>query len=284
MIYVDNPVGVGYSYTRDDAGLSTSMDDVSRNLYSVLTQFFKMFPEFSENEFYIGGQMMPVFPDFLFNMGFISDYRRRELRETYTKLIRDGLSGKNLLSPSEYLHRFFSKPSYSANHVLGSEATVTSKLHLVDIWMNEASTRAALHVAWARYPKVYAHSYVVRNSLKHEFLQDTVRENAFLMDNYKVLHYSGNLDVIVNVPMTEAFLSSVPWSGQAAYNRSDLTPWWIGKVVGYFTQIANFTRVIVRNSGHMLPYDTPEWALKMMERFVFDIPFETNAHYMDYYS
>ncbi|KAL8595213.1 hypothetical protein ACOMHN_043366 [Nucella lapillus] len=33
MLYVDNPVGVGYSFLKDDAGLSKTMKDVSENLY-----------------------------------------------------------------------------------------------------------------------------------------------------------------------------------------------------------------------------------------------------------
>lgn len=59
-----------------------------------------------------------------------------------------------------------------------------------------------------------------------------------------MLHYSGNLDVIVNVPMTEAFLASVPWSGQDAYRSSYSTPWRVGPdLAGWVTQIHNFTRV-----------------------------------------
>ena len=36
-------------------------------------------------------------------------------------------------------------------------------------------------------------------------------------------------------------------------------------------------QVIVRNSGHMVPYDQPERALDMMKRFIFDEPFGPNA-------
>lgn len=60
----------------------------------------------------------------------------------------------------------------------------------------------------------------------------------------QVLHYSGNLDIVVNVPMTEAFLLSVPWTGQAQYQDSSRSKWRVkGRLAGYFTKINNFTRV-----------------------------------------
>lgn len=41
-------------------------------------------------------------------------------------------------------------------------------------------------------------------------------------------------------------------------------------------------QVIVRNSGHMVPSDKPEWALKMMELFVFDKPFTEYTYVYPY--
>ena len=44
---------------------------------------------------------------------------------------------------------------------------------------------------------------------------DTVKPRvAQILDaNYKVLMASGMLDIIVALPLTEAFLETVPWSG-----------------------------------------------------------------------
>ena len=38
--------------------------------------------------------MMPEFPDFLFNAGFISDSYRIELRHLYERLVNEFLQGK----------------------------------------------------------------------------------------------------------------------------------------------------------------------------------------------
>ena len=60
----------------------------------------------------------------------------------------------------------------------------------------------------------------------------------------QVLHYSGNLDVIVSVAMTEAFLDHVHWSGRDQYCQSSRQKWFVdGKLVGWFITVGNFTRV-----------------------------------------
>nr|KAG5710873.1 hypothetical protein BaRGS_027024 [Batillaria attramentaria] len=80
--------------------------------------------------------------------------------------------------------------------------------------------------------------------LGDEFMKGVKQEMSFLMDRYKVLYYTGNMDIVVNVRMGEAFLLSTPWSGQAAYNNSDRSPWTVsGELAGWVTRVDNFTRV-----------------------------------------
>lgn len=55
LLYIDNPVGTGYSFTAYDAGYSKNQNDVGANLYNVLQQFMSVFPELRENPLYITG-------------------------------------------------------------------------------------------------------------------------------------------------------------------------------------------------------------------------------------
>ncbi len=41
MLYIDNPVGTGFSFTDSVAGFVQNENDVARDLYSALTQFFQ---------------------------------------------------------------------------------------------------------------------------------------------------------------------------------------------------------------------------------------------------
>ncbi|VVC29665.1 Serine carboxypeptidase, serine active site,Serine carboxypeptidases, histidine active [Cinara cedri] len=56
MLYVDNPVNTGYSFSDDDAGYSKNQTEIGRNMYEALLQFFTMFPEYQKNDFYVTGE------------------------------------------------------------------------------------------------------------------------------------------------------------------------------------------------------------------------------------
>jgi vitellogenic carboxypeptidase-like protein len=56
MLYVDNPVGVGYSFTGDEAGYTTNQTAIAENLYAALVQFFELYPEYRDNDFYVTGE------------------------------------------------------------------------------------------------------------------------------------------------------------------------------------------------------------------------------------
>lgn len=89
---------------------------------------------------------------------------------------------------------------------------------------------------------------------------------------YKVLVYSGQLDVIIGAALTESFLPMVEWHGQSAYNSANRSVWRIHptdtEVAGFARTVGNFSQVVVRAAGHIVPGDQPERALDMIERFV----------------
>ena len=53
MIYIDNPVGAGYSFSDK---LPTTNDDVTDNLYEFLQQWYTLFPEYQGNPWYPFGE------------------------------------------------------------------------------------------------------------------------------------------------------------------------------------------------------------------------------------
>lgn len=52
VIYVDNPVGTGFSFTKQD-GYAQNQTIIAKELYIALKQFYKMFPMVATNDFYI---------------------------------------------------------------------------------------------------------------------------------------------------------------------------------------------------------------------------------------
>ncbi|XP_023944818.2 venom serine carboxypeptidase-like [Bicyclus anynana] len=56
LIFIDNPVGTGFSFTKHDKGYCTDEQCVADGLYMCLQQFFTMFPSLRNNDFYITGE------------------------------------------------------------------------------------------------------------------------------------------------------------------------------------------------------------------------------------
>lgn len=56
LIYIDNPVGTGFSFTESDEGYATDEVNVGDNLLSALHQFFLLFPNLQSHSFYISGE------------------------------------------------------------------------------------------------------------------------------------------------------------------------------------------------------------------------------------
>lgn len=57
MLFIDNPVGTGFSFTNDEEnGYTTNATQVGRHLYIGLTQFLRMFPMLQKAPFFISGE------------------------------------------------------------------------------------------------------------------------------------------------------------------------------------------------------------------------------------
>ncbi|ORX94452.1 hypothetical protein K493DRAFT_315500 [Basidiobolus meristosporus CBS 931.73] len=55
MLFLDQPIGTGYSYG-DDAGYAKNMEQVTNGFVVFLSRFFEVFPELQINEIYLAGE------------------------------------------------------------------------------------------------------------------------------------------------------------------------------------------------------------------------------------
>ncbi|RZF45122.1 hypothetical protein LSTR_LSTR011966 [Laodelphax striatellus] len=56
MIFIDNPVGSGYSFTDSKEGYVKNQTIIGKQLLSAISQFFQLFPSLRKNEFFITGE------------------------------------------------------------------------------------------------------------------------------------------------------------------------------------------------------------------------------------
>ncbi|XP_064467760.1 probable serine carboxypeptidase CPVL [Ornithodoros turicata] len=323
MLYVDNPVGAGFSFTEDDAGYARNQTDVANDLYEALQQFFTLFPEYKKNDFYASGESyagkyvpaiaykihtegikesginlrgiaigdgmcdpetMFDYADFLYQVGLVdrnqASFIRRE-SERARDLIRQKrfmeafyifdklLNGDETNSSSyfqnvtglNFYYNFLlaqSPPEFDFYHTFVQAPRIRKSIHVGDLPFNDGS-------------KCEAH-------LLDDMMRSVKPWVGTLMDHYKVLIYNGQLDIIIAYPLTENFVSTISWHGAHEYAHAPRKIWRLpskeNDVAGYVKRVGKFFQVLVRNSGHILPYDQPESAFDLITRFVRDLPFD----------
>ena len=129
-----------------------------------------------------------------------------------------------------------------------------------------------IHVGNLNYDGV---STTVYANLKKD-IPKTVKPwiETLLEVGYEVMIYNGQVDVIIPYPQTEEFLFNLNWKGRKAYHEAERKIWRVnGEVAGYAREVNNFKQIMVRNSGHILPFDQPEWGYDMIQRFIEKRPF-----------
>ncbi|XP_036438855.1 probable serine carboxypeptidase CPVL [Colossoma macropomum] len=319
VLYIDNPVGTGWSFTDDDKGFATNQDDVGRDLYNALIQFFQLFSEYQSNEFYATGEsyagkyvpaigyyihknnpsakvkinfkgvaigdglcdpelMMGGYADFLYQTGMVD-----ELQRQYVKMQTD--AGIKLIQQQRWIEAFevfdsllngdlvpypsfFQNATGCTNYFNYMQCQEPVDQEYFSKFVTLPIVRSSIHVGNLTFND--------GSEVEKHLLQDVMKSIkpwlGVLMDNYRVLIYSGQLDVIVAAPLTERFLPTVNWTGADAYKTAERFHWKVRpsdkEIAGYVRQVEEFYQVIVRGGGHILPYDQPERSFDMIDRFL----------------
>ncbi len=56
VLYIDQPVGTGFSFTKNEQGFATNQDMVANDLYEAMTQFYTLFPDLLKQDLYVTGE------------------------------------------------------------------------------------------------------------------------------------------------------------------------------------------------------------------------------------
>lgn len=322
LLYIDNPVGTGFSFTRNDAGYARNETDVGRDLYAAIVQFFMLFPELKSNDFYVSGESyagkyvpaltytihkknptaelkinlkgmaigdglcdpvtMTDYGDFLYNIGLIDEINLQYFKqqsELAITLINQQQWHKafevfdNLLNGDKTGHpSYFTNVTgltYYYNYVANGEP---KDMGYWPKFINKPAVRKSIHVG----NLTFNDGSVVENYLEEDVMKSVKPWIEELLDNYKVLIYNGQLDVIIAYTLTENFLNSLNWKYAAQYQQSPRYIWKVDhQVAGYVREVPGFVQVMIRNAGHMVPYDQPKWAFDMISRFTAEKSFPT---------
>lgn len=323
MLYVDNPVGTGFSFTESEKGYATNQDDVSRDMVEMLQQFFTLFSEYSSNDFYLSGESyagkyvpsigallhesrdqlrVPInfkgiavgngitdpittlqYGRFLYDIGLLDGREADRMQEQcgrVASMIRDeDYVSASLLATELILGIVAGEPTLFGNYT-GYEygynylRTKKPESHTrYETFLKTPAARKALHTGQVAYDPTSAK---VTLHFAQDLMKSVKNKLALLADNYKVLMYSGHLDTIVPTVATETLMNTLQWSGSKEWANAEKKIWRSPdgeRVQGYAKNVKSCTLVIVRDGGHILPFDQPEAAYDMITRYINNEPF-----------
>ncbi|KPM02169.1 serine carboxypeptidase CPVL-like protein [Sarcoptes scabiei] len=325
VIYIDNPVGTGFSFTKDERGYATNEVEVADNLYEFMRQFLLLFPEYRNKKLFLtgesyAGKYVPAFGykihtmghqarkdgmnlqglaigdgfsdprnmidygPFLYQTGLIDEeqlsYFQAQTKEAQ-KLIDDNQFAEAAAIFDQLLDGDFTNESYFYNatglrfyyNILRDHQPDDFNFYIS--FLAEPKVRDAIHVGDLPYGNT---SDIVEEKLVNDIMASVKPWIEELLDaRYRFLFYSGQLDIIVAAPLTENFLKQLNWHGSKMYLKAPRSIYRFKPrstyVCGYAREVDNMIQLIIRNAGHILPYDQPKVAYDMIKRFVKNEPY-----------
>lgn len=309
IIFIDNPVGTGFSFTNSTQGYARDQVQVGAELYSAIIQFLQLFPEFQKVPFFITGesyagkyvpslartihQNNPTaelkvnlqgiavgngFTDpitildyslFVYQLGLVdtNTYNNMKVIEEAGKAaIRDGRLTDAFWSWNNVLDLFMRQSDFDNLYNLLYEVEPQVGGDFFN-FVERPEVRLALHVG----DQIFSGGGTVYQLMIPDFMNSLRPWLEELIENYRVLYYSGQLDIIVAYPLSVSMYNTLEFEAAGQYRNAARVPWYVGeRLAGYMKSGGNFTEVLVRNAGHMVPADQPVWAFDLITRFTSD--------------
>ncbi|KAJ3312966.1 Cell death protease, partial [Blyttiomyces sp. JEL0837] len=331
LVYVENPVGTGYSFTT--GRYAVNEDEIAENFYTFLDGFFTVFPESKSYDLYIMGESyagtyIPFMAQKLMQAGNWSDGTKINLKgiglgNAYIDPVRQQTFG-----PGAPLYRdFYIQEGFFGDNqtAIGkwidlantcTNATITTYMSFpfecdlmgwADRWkrqatgipcvnyynvdqvctetdtmekgitayLNRPDVRTALHVnatlvngspcVWNECSDAVDKQLHDRNFLAYKVIP------RLLDAGLPILMYNGDKDAVCHYVGEEEIINDMTWNNKTGFiEQFPSIPNWIvgGQSAGYFQYRDGLTYVRVLGAGHMVPMDTPQSGVALLNMVV----------------
>ncbi|XP_061722966.1 venom serine carboxypeptidase-like [Cydia pomonella] len=275
LIYIDNPVGAGFSFTNDTHGYCTDETQVGEQLYSTLTQFFQLFPELQQNAFFITGESYAgkYVPALAYTI-------MKKDSTAKTKVNLKGLMiGGAWINPNSQKH-------YTVHHLCEDTHNIQKFMKGNVMWtlhslkkqkwgdinedkyvsvITKNAVRKAIHVGDLSYSSFNS---TVSSKLSIDLCQSMAPWLSEILDHYPVTLYGGELDPIVQYDGIVDFLRNhFNFSGASEYKSAKQYEWRVdGEPAGCVRRARLLTEIYVLEATHYVPEDQPKRAWDMISR------------------
>ncbi|VAI19961.1 unnamed protein product [Triticum turgidum subsp. durum] len=273
VIFLDAPVGTGFSYAREEEGLDVSLTGTGTHLRVFLQRWIADHPEFASNPLYIGGDS--------YSGDFVTTPRNAQCANALMAItmatfavnpvhILEPMCGLALRPPTPVSSILSTGTRRRSARLLVQEADRLALpvecrdngYRLSYAWADDAEVRATLGIregsvgAWSRC--------VTLTHFRHDVASTVPYHTNLTRRGYRALVYNGDHDMDMTFVGTQAWIRTLGYPAVAPWR-----PWYANRqVAGFTTEYAhNLTFATVKGGGHTAPEYRPKECLAMLDRW-----------------
>ncbi|KAJ9689082.1 hypothetical protein PVL29_014633 [Vitis rotundifolia] len=244
ILFLDSPVGVGFSYSNSSFDISSNGDiRTAKDSLKFLLEWFERFPQYKGRDFYVigesyAGHYVPQLSQAIVRYNFATKAKSINLKGY---MMAGGISRKYDPCTQQHSVVYYNLPEVQqALHVYVDNATFK--------W---ATCSDEVSTTWKDSPKTVLDIY---RELIHARL--------------RIWIFSGDTDAVIPVTSTRYSIN--------ALKLPTVSPWraWYddGQVGGWTQDYAGLTFVTVRGAGHEVPLHKPKQAFTLFKAFLSGAP------------
>ncbi|XP_018898455.2 venom serine carboxypeptidase-like [Bemisia tabaci] len=308
MLFIDNPIGAGFSYTSIDSGYARTDQDTVLSLYEGLSQLYQLFPALRRTKLFFYGNSyagksafgigckihemnevsvlkMPLagvmvssaFMSALDMMYHAAHLQGLSLIDSKTadafKMEEDRI--RNSIKAGDTAQAYDDYSRY-----LGVIAKTTGLRYLLDFVNDETrgsgAERDFLNDAETKRmlhvgDRPYQSSKETKGHMRAELMTSgrSWLEKLLSTDDVPILIFSGTLDLYAPYYLSLKLYDSLRWPRAREYSTAKRCPFRIGDRVAWYSKTTGtFTEVLVRNAGHLISFKQRKWEYVLMDRFM----------------
>ncbi|KAF2300642.1 hypothetical protein GH714_014882 [Hevea brasiliensis] len=268
LIYVDQPIGTGFSYTTDANDIRHDENGVSNDLYDFLQGFA------IGNGLTDPGIQYKAYTDYALDNKLIQKYdydRINKLVPECEQAIKAcGTDGESACELHMSIAITYSLRSWTLLYYDIRKECVGQLCYDfsdMDTFLNEKVVRDALGVGNLDFVSCSSDVY---DAMVLDWMRNLeVGIPAVLEDGIRVLIYAGEEDLICNWLGNSRWVHAMEWSGQQDFGAAPTVPFVVeGAEAGQMKSHGPLTFLKVREAGHMVPMDQPKAALQMLKSWM----------------
>ncbi|KAK6016152.1 serine carboxypeptidase [Ostertagia ostertagi] len=309
LVYVDNPVGAGFSYVDEDSAFTTDVAQIGQDLLAWLRYFLIVHSEYRTRPFFIfcesyGGKMSAEFARVIAQeiaSGTIRlDFRGVALGDSWisamdyvntwgeylyaNSLTSDSQSGVWLDSSGQNVRRKVVRINDSRPDHLG----VTCRILLnwmfqenrgrIVSWYNilkyggqdDWSKKRRKRAAYrSRNRQFNRHVAALQRDALSSYMDTTVRDKLGIIPDSVKF---GGSPLFFGKLWTEMWMNRLTWPGMSSYKSARKTKLTTKSfpLAGFRKRYNNLSFYLILRAGHMVAYDTPEAAVAIVKQILAD--------------